>query len=275
MVGLGIVVWWWLFPRLPGEIAVRQYSASIEHNGLYTFKPGLLLNTGRWRKITPSEVYVWSSVVWSPDFQHVAFRCSDGSVYCSSLDQCWLDRPDKIPRAYDPQRDIVKHGICLVDRDGENFYWITASTETFNWRVVETSEARIQWTLDGRYIVFLSRDIGQWYYYDLETGETGHWKADLPTQDSQSEYVNLPDIHIPKGALIRARIPCTGTCLDEGWTGVRGVPSADGRYITWIQGYGESDPQYLIVYDLQAKRLLRLARTNGFSMYEPVWLPNP
>ena len=202
-------------------------------------------------------------------------RTGDGYVACSSFDQCWLRRPDEVHGVYDPRGDTVKHGICLVDREGKNFRWVTASTTTFDWRVVETSKAEIKWTLDGRYIIFLAKDVGQWHYYDVETGERGRWKADLPVQDSQQGYVELPYIHIPKETFIKAGVPCTGTCLDEGQTGIGGSLYVDGRYVTWVQSYGESDPQYLVAYDMQAKRLLCLARTSGFHLDQPMWLPEP
>lgn len=123
LVGLGILVWWWPFPRLPGEIAVRQWGYGGD--GIYIFKPGRLRTTGDWQRISPSEVYVWRSVAWSPDFQYVAFRCSDGYLTCPFAGQCRLSRPDEeVSEVYDPQEDVVKHGVCLVDREGENFRWV-------------------------------------------------------------------------------------------------------------------------------------------------------
>lgn len=267
LIGLGILVWWWPFPRLPGEIAVRQHG--YQGDGIYIFKPGRLLTTGKWRRITPSEVYVWHSFAWSPDYRQVAFRCSDGYIHCSSFDRCWLNRPDEVHGAYDSQRDIVKHGVCLVDRDGENFRWIAVSTSTFNWRAAETFRSEIWWTLDGRYIIF------QADRYDIETGERRQWAKDMPVQDPQRWYVDLPHIHIPKEVVIRSGIPCTGTCLDKGWTGIAGSLSTDRRYVIWAKRFGESDPQELVVYDMQVERLLRLPRIKGFRMDEPVWLPSP
>jgi dipeptidyl aminopeptidase/acylaminoacyl peptidase len=254
LIALAISGWWlvrWPYLRLPGSIVVHKNDWGSP-GSLYRYRPGRLLKITQWKRLTPANVYVFYPAAWAPDGQQVAFRCSH--------------RNGKI-------------GLCLMDQNGRHFRWLVVVAKTLRPDYPAPSSEytyakSVSWTSDGRYIIFL-KETGITQYIDPQTGETGPWQEELPLYDTEQQYVALPDVHIPKENVAKSGAPCTGTCTTEGWLGVRrGIPSPDGRYVLWIQTYGESDPYYLIIYDTHSERLLHLPT---FTQYlrQPVWLPGP
>jgi hypothetical protein len=263
LIGLGIVLWWWPYLCLPGEIAMGHSDYSSGDTAIYLFKPSRFLGS-RWTRITPPEIYAKPfpyGPAWAPDGRQVAFWCSDGILLGTTPER--VRRPGKMSEIYDAQQMIVKEGICLVGRDGEHFRWLV---DTAAMADLVYNRGDLSWTLDGQYIVFPTADWQQNYRVDAETGEWTMVEVGLDVwkwKDWQEEFF------ITESAAQSAEKLCPlsgGTYL--------GSSSAGGRYMVFSTAYGESDPQCLYAYDARANRLLFLERARGFAIFHEVWLPN-
>ncbi|MEJ5312663.1 MAG: hypothetical protein WHX52_23100 [Anaerolineae bacterium] len=275
----GGLLWGWFHIRLPGEIAVLRRGSLSNHeaNAVYLLRP-LRLWGGWWKRLTPRDVYAMQPVAWSPDGQWAAFRCAEEIIHRPTRDQCVVFRPgrDELDCGSDdlPDRPF---GICLIGRNGDNFRRLVdnvgTATPQISKTLGETRTDEITWTLDGRYIVYMSR--GAWYYIDPMAGTTGQWHNELGVQSADYWYFDQPDLHIPKEAIIESGLACGDSCQSEGWSRVRGSPSPSGRYLAFILTGGESDPWYLVGYDTKLEQVLHFGRTAGYWYEDLVWLPEP
>ena len=277
LLSILIAVGWWFWPflQLPGEIAVRVQGP--ECRCLYTLRPGHWLDQ-RWEQITPSDVYVFESA-WSPDGKQVAFRCSDGIVYNN---QRRLLQPGQLARDYDPERDVVSNGLCVVDRQGDGFRWLideagnkAPSHAQFPWPSDGLSAGDLRWTREGRYIVFRSNiRFDQWLAIDPVTGQFGGWEGEVPESEAERWSSGRSNLQNLEQIVARTR----GSCFrhwrryDLNPFTLHGSPSPNGRYLAWIKAEAVGTPSDIVVYDTVAERLLCVSHTTDY-LYDLVWLP--
>lgn len=280
-VGGSLLLWIWSWLHLPGQIGVllRGYWNDKEANAIYLLRP-MKVGGARWRRLTSDDLYAIEPIAWSPDGRQVAFRCADQIVDWPDEGRCRvLRRGMQYWEVCGSDVSEWPYGICLADVRKGNVQRIVneAGTDDIGSSPKPLGDAlidQITWSLDGRYVVFLSRDE-TWHYFDIVTGSTGLWSEARSVQNNDYWYVQRPDLHVPGAANIQSIFDNKGRCYNIEHVGARGVASPDERFLVWITIGGESDPWCMIGFDTETERLMRFDRTQGYWFEDLAWLPYP